>query len=123
MDGKERTHQIYRAILEEYRSRSITAIPSETENFLAAFEEQMRGETTTENSYYTEPQLYHLLADLFGAGTDTTLTTLRWFILFMAVYPQEQVRFYLTYSYLTTYAYLYAPMMLLHRGSVSRIFE
>ncbi|XP_076645460.1 cytochrome P450 enzyme phantom [Halictus rubicundus] len=96
VDGKNKSHEIYRGILEEHRSRRIgsdaTSASSrlENESFLAAFDEQMQKESTTENSYYTEPQLYHLLADLFGAGTDTTLTTLRWFVLFVAAHPKEQ---------------------------------
>lgn len=58
----------------------------------------MRKENAGETGYFTEPQLYHLLADLFGAGTDTTLTTLRWFLLFMAAYPEEQVLIILGYD-------------------------
>ena len=91
MNGKEKTHKIYRGVRDEYRAR-VAGLPENTgmvESFLAAFDEQMRKENMA--GYFTEPQLYHLLADLFGAGTDTTLTTLRWFLLFMAAHPEEQV--------------------------------
>lgn len=91
VDGKDKTHKIYRQILDEHRSRIEHVAGSKVDSFLAAFDEQMRRKSGGELGYFTEPQLYHLLADLFGAGTDTTLTTLRWFLLFMAAYPTEQV--------------------------------
>lgn len=93
VDGKEKTHKVYREILEEHRAQIAQASENtnRVESFLAAFDEQMRKENGTERGFFTEPQLYHLLADLFGAGTDTTLTTFRWFLLFMAAHPMEQV--------------------------------
>jgi len=88
LDGKWKTHELYQTIIDEHRAR-----PLKTDSFLAAFNDAMT--TNADNpGHFTQPQFYHLLADLFGAGTDTTLTTFRWFMLFMAVYPDEQVRFY-----------------------------
>ncbi|XP_011693655.1 PREDICTED: cytochrome P450 306a1 [Wasmannia auropunctata] len=83
INGKLKTHQQYQAIIDEHRAQR-----EKTDNFLAAFDNAMN--TNADNGYFTQQQFYHLLADLFGAGTDTTLTTFRWFLLFMAVYPDEQ---------------------------------
>uniref|UniRef100_A0A672IXP3 Cytochrome P450 2K1-like n=1 Tax=Salarias fasciatus TaxID=181472 RepID=A0A672IXP3_SALFA len=41
-------------------------------------------------SHFTEENLIYTVANLFGAGTDTTATTLRWALLLMAKYPQIQ---------------------------------
>lgn len=88
IDGKVKTHQIYQTFIDEHRARL-----EKTDNFLAAFDNVIR--TNIENpGFFTKQQYYHLLADLFGAGTDTTLTTLRWFLLFMATHPDEQKKIY-----------------------------
>ncbi|XP_012228131.1 cytochrome P450 306a1 [Linepithema humile] len=84
IDGKQKTHQIYQTIIDEYRVRR-----EKTDNFLAVFDDVMTANTDNPG-HFTQPQFYHMLADLFGAGVDTTLTSFRWFLLFMAVYPDEQ---------------------------------
>ena len=40
---------------------------------------------------FTVNQLYHVLADMFGAGTDTALTTIKWIVLYTILYPDVQV--------------------------------
>jgi ecdysteroid 25-hydroxylase CYP306A1 len=40
---------------------------------------------------FTTVQLHHLLADMFGAGTDTALTTIKWIVLYLILYPDVQV--------------------------------
>ncbi|XP_025162427.1 cytochrome P450 306a1 isoform X2 [Harpegnathos saltator] len=86
IDGKLKSHRFYQTIIDEHRAR-----PNKTDSFLAAFDKEMRNKTDAGDAgYFTRPQFHHLLSDIFGAGVDTTLTTLRWFLLFMAVYPDEQ---------------------------------
>ncbi len=40
--------------------------------------------------FVTEKQLQRTIQDLFIAGTETTTTTLKWSLLFMALYPDVQ---------------------------------
>lgn len=42
--------------------------------------------------YFSEPQLLSLISDLFIAGGETTITTLRWAVLCLALYPEVQDR-------------------------------
>lgn len=44
-----------------------------------------------------DTQLLYFLADLFGAGLDTTLFSVQWFLLFMGLYPDIQVIFFTKY--------------------------
>ncbi|XP_037544924.1 cytochrome P450 2K1 isoform X1 [Nematolebias whitei] len=44
------------------------------------------------NSHYHDENLLHSVNDLFGAGTDTTATTLMWSLLYMVKFPQIQDR-------------------------------
>lgn len=71
-----------------------TLIPTEGECILDNFliEQKRRFESGDEAApFTTDKQLLFLLCDMFGAGLDTTSVTLSWFLLYMALYPEEQV--------------------------------
>lgn len=71
-----------------------TLIPTEGECILDSFleEQKKRFDEGDESAcFVTDEQLHYLLADMFGAGLDTTSVTLAWFLLYMALYPEEQV--------------------------------
>lgn len=41
-------------------------------------------------TYFNDKNLVFSITNLFGAGTDTTATTLQWILLLMAKYPHVQ---------------------------------
>ena len=49
---------------------------------------------TEENHFFDDLQLKFVLGDLFFAGQETTVTTLRWGLLFLLKNPQVQERAY-----------------------------
>ncbi|XP_065366456.1 cytochrome P450 306a1 [Calliphora vicina] len=107
LNGKQKTHQIYDDIIQKCeekllkRQQQQNTQPNEDEDkvklqrntcILEYFLEERKKLQNSDDSkqqeiakeFFCPQQLRHLLADLFGAGVDTTLTTLRWFFLYMA---------------------------------------
>ncbi|XP_034490349.1 cytochrome P450 306a1 [Drosophila innubila] len=85
LDGKAKTHQLYDRIIQRCEKQ----MELHMEQQLPAKQPQsildcFLGERQPFSDLYCDDQLRHLLADLFGAGVDTSLATLRWFLLYMA---------------------------------------
>lgn len=84
LDGKLKTHQIYDQLAKKCQTDPNTYKESILKYFL--HEKTLREKSNHDLlKYCSNEQLRHLLADLFGAGVDTTLTTIRWFILYTAL--------------------------------------
>ncbi|XP_058513237.1 cytochrome P450 2J1-like isoform X1 [Ochotona princeps] len=62
--------------------------PEEPRDFIDAYLKEMTMANTT--SSFTEQNLICCTLDLFFAGTETTSSTLRWGLLYMALYPEVQ---------------------------------
>lgn len=101
LDGKEKTHRIYDRIIhrcERQMELQREKAKQERENEQQEQQQQQLASPPAPHSIlehflqerqpysqlYCDEQLRHLLADLFGAGVDTALATLRWFLLYMA---------------------------------------
>ncbi|NWS40197.1 CP2J2 protein, partial [Probosciger aterrimus] len=64
--------------------------PSESRDFIDSYLQEMT--KNNENACLQEENLVACTLDLLLAGTETTSTTLRWALLFMAKYPEIQAR-------------------------------
>lgn len=102
LEGKRRTHRLYDAIVERVamagradKTTTTTAVSGDdemptttttTKNVIELFlrEREARKGDAERLAHCSDQQLRHLLADLFGAGVDTTMTTLRWLLLYVA---------------------------------------
>ncbi|RZC38401.1 cytochrome P450 306a1 [Asbolus verrucosus] len=94
IEGKQKTHEMYKKIIDE--QRELMKNGDEVSNFIQAFlaEKEKRRGTDSYNKFYNDEQFHHLLADIFGASLDTTLTTLRWYLLYLAAHEaiQQKIR-------------------------------
>ncbi|XP_023166031.2 cytochrome P450 306a1 [Drosophila hydei] len=80
LDGKAKTHALYDRIIGRCNQQLQQQQQQPKRSILAHF----LHERQPYSQLYCDEQLRHLLADLFGAGVDTSLATLRWFLLYMA---------------------------------------
>ncbi|XP_026964157.1 cytochrome P450 2J2 isoform X2 [Lagenorhynchus albirostris] len=64
--------------------------PAEARDFIDAYLKEIEKHKGSATSSFHEENLIYSTLDLFFAGTETTSTTLRWGLLYMALYPEIQ---------------------------------
>ncbi|XP_054995718.1 cytochrome P450 2J2-like [Sorex araneus] len=64
--------------------------PAETRDFIDAYLKEMEKHKGDATSSFNDENLIYTTLDIFFAGTETTSTTLRWALLYMALYPDIQ---------------------------------
>ncbi|XP_010216768.1 PREDICTED: cytochrome P450 2J2-like, partial [Tinamus guttatus] len=64
--------------------------PTESRDFIDSYLQEI--EKADSSGCFSEENLVACMLDLFFAGTETTSTTLRWALLYMAAYPEIQAR-------------------------------
>lgn len=86
-EGQRLTHQEYARLQDQVSPDSMT------QAFLDARDQRSESD---QSKYFSDRQLHFLQADIFGAGLDTTLTIIKWCILYLCQYPQVQEELFLS---------------------------
>ncbi|XP_069590383.1 cytochrome P450 2K1-like [Ranitomeya imitator] len=71
-------------------NRRLDLDANDVTGYIDAYLLKQEQETTKAHTYFNEVNLLGSVLDLFGAGTETTSTTIRWGILLMMKYPEIQ---------------------------------
>lgn len=88
IEGVINTHYIYKTLMEK-RGNDV----KEHEDLMAMFMKEMtKRKNDGDTHFFNEKQCCFLLSDLFGAGVETTVNALRWFLLYMAINKETQVK-------------------------------
>ncbi|XP_069830126.1 cytochrome P450 2K6-like [Dendropsophus ebraccatus] len=80
-------HSYYREVFEKQRDQLDV---NDQRNLADSFLVKQKEEKPSPQLYFHDENFTSLVADLFGAGMDTTSSTLRWSLLLMMKYPEVQ---------------------------------
>ncbi|KAJ6656390.1 hypothetical protein lerEdw1_003893, partial [Lerista edwardsae] len=78
---------ILRQIVKEHKN---TRDPTFARDFIDGYLEELEKACGDPESSFNEQNLINVIVDLFGAGTETTASTLLWGLLLMVLHPEVQ---------------------------------
>ncbi|XP_069839958.1 cytochrome P450 2K1-like isoform X2 [Dendropsophus ebraccatus] len=79
-------------VLKCVKKRRLEYDANDIAGYIDAYFMKQKQESTKTETYFDEENLIYSVLDLFGAGTETTSTTIRWGILLMMKYPEIQTK-------------------------------
>nr|CAH7736351.1 unnamed protein product [Callosobruchus chinensis] len=92
LEGKYKQHGLYRTLIAA-QNEILSNDDSESSNVIREFLlEKENKSPEIQERFYNDQQFHHLLGDLFGAGLDTTMTTVRWYFLYIAKHQAIQAK-------------------------------
>ncbi|XP_078522650.1 cytochrome P450 2J4-like [Lissotriton helveticus] len=77
-------------VKKEIQSHKENGVPEEPQDVIDFYLAKISRDSHDVTSTFDEHNMVRLAADFFGAGTETTTTTLRWALLYMVKYPEIQ---------------------------------
>ncbi|KAM4631939.1 cytochrome P450 2K1-like [Discoglossus pictus] len=83
----DETYKVFREFIQKHRQEFNA---SNITGYIDAFLMKQEQEASNSDTYYHEENLMNALLDLFGAGSETTSSTLAWGLLLMMKYPEIQ---------------------------------
>ncbi|XP_070534292.1 cytochrome P450 2J2-like [Ptychodera flava] len=85
--------EIYRNFLnDKINEHRLNFDPNDISDVISAYLSEMDARKTTEGSSFHDDNLFAVVSDLFAAGTETASTTLRWALLYFAVFEDVQTK-------------------------------
>ena len=87
---RQQLQSFIRNIVNDHRKQYDTSKVSDYVDVYLAELENAKNNNTAEENLTTDMSMYQTIAQLFTAGSETTVTTLRWSLLFMTTYPDIQ---------------------------------
>ncbi|KAF2359668.1 Cytochrome P450 [Trinorchestia longiramus] len=92
-----KSHAIYQRIIDNFIAEKKLDTEDEVKeirHFVDAYIQEVWSRGAGMEGSFTTQQLHHVAADLFGAGTETTVTSLRWLLLDLAAHQHVQDEVY-----------------------------
>ena len=84
---KKITQEIQSLVRELVKEHKSTLDPNDNRDFMDVYLNEVE---TSQDADFNDEALIVTAMDLFGAGSETTATTLSWAVLYMILYPEVQ---------------------------------
>lgn len=90
MRGRDETSELYRECEHKYKNADAKDMSSVVEAYLS----EMKRRQGNKDDSLSPDQIYQVLSDILAMGMETTMHSVHWLFIYLAMYPEVQVAIY-----------------------------